>query len=176
MARASLEQIPVLDEAQGSMRRVSRWREEGNFEAIIGDPATFTSGLAPSAYVPPRLLPESGDAEVNDRPTEVLDPLQSWEGVVLEVSEDSFTVRLADVAGEHADEEVTLDQEELSDFDLELLEPGAILYWTIGYLRRQGGSRERVSRMRLRRLPAWTKRQLQEAQERAKALEEEIGW
>jgi hypothetical protein len=171
MARPNLEQIPTLD-AEKSVPKVSRWREEdGSEEVVDGLPSS-----APSVYVFPRLLPESADIEVGEAATETLNPLQSWEGVVLEVADSSFTVRLADVAGKHADEEVALDKEELSDFDLDLLESGAILYWTIGYMYRQGGSRERVSRMRLRRLPAWTDRQLDEARERAKVLEEELGW
>jgi len=94
----------------------------------------------------------------------------------LETEDSTFLVRLIDVIGEHADEEIELSTDELSDFDLELLEPGAILYWTIGYRLQPGGARERVSRIRLRRLPAWTKRQLEEAGERAAALQQDLNW
>ena len=122
----------------------------------------------------PQLLPAPTDVEASRRPREILIALQSWEGVVLEVGGASFVARLIDVAGEHPDEEVVLSKDELSDFDLELLEPGAILYWTIGYMQRVRGSRARVSLIRLRRLPAWTARQLTEAQERAATLARDL--
>jgi hypothetical protein len=95
---------------------------------------------------------------------------------VLDVQGDSFVVRLVDVAEKHLDEEVTLSTDELSDFDLDLLEPGAVLYWTIGYIQRVRGARERVSRIRLRRLPAWSRRELNEARERATELARELDW
>jgi hypothetical protein len=132
--------------------------------------------LAPHLYTLPRLIPASNSVDTSARPREILIALQSWEGDVLDVDDTSFVARLTDVAGEHQDEEVKLLRDELSDFDLELLEPGAIFYWTIGYRQRVRGSRERVSRIRLRRVPAWSKYQLGEAQERAAALARELDW
>jgi hypothetical protein len=132
--------------------------------------------LIPHRYALPQLIPTADRVDTSERPREILIALQSWEGVVLDVNDRSFVVRLVDVAGEHDDEEVKLSREELSDFDLELLEPGAILYWTIGYRQQIRGSRERVSRIRLRRVPAWTERQLGEAQERAEDLARELDW
>jgi hypothetical protein len=108
---------------------------------------------------------------------EGLIPLQSWEGVVLEVNGNSFAARLADMSGEHQDEEVEVSKEELSEFDLELLERGAVFYWTIGYRQRlPKGARERVSRIRFRRLPAWSKAELTATRERAETLSRELGW
>jgi hypothetical protein len=167
--------------------RLTRWRQQADRPEVaeIGfrDPSaavTITSdayALALDRYVAPRLLPEDEKVdENNQRPREKLIALQSWEGTVLEVEDDSFVARLIDVNGEHLDEEVSLATEELCDFDLELLEPGAIFYWTIGYRYQLGGARERVSRIRLRRLPAWTKSQLDEARERAAALERDLAW
>jgi hypothetical protein len=132
--------------------------------------------LSPHEYTLPQLIPATNSVDTSERPREILIALQSWEGVVLDVDDTSFVARLIDVAGEHEDEEVKLSLDELSDFDLKLLEPGAILYWTIGYRQQVRGSRERVSRIRLRRVPAWTKRQLGEAQERASRLARDLDW
>ncbi len=129
---------------------------------------------APVVATPPRVLPTIyGEQPVEE--AERMIALQSWEGVVLDVGETTFTARLADATADHAEEQVELSTEELSDFDLALLEPGAIFYWTIGY-RLLRGSRERVSRIRFRRLPAWNRRQLHEARERAGALRRDLGW
>lgn len=130
-------------------RQFTRWRPTEGFK-YQGEPELTAVKLAPSSYTLPRLLPMPNSAETGERPKEILIALQSWEGVVLDVGEASFVVRLIDVADEHADEEVTLPKDELSGFDLELLEPGAILYWTIGYRQQVRGARERVSRIRLR--------------------------
>jgi hypothetical protein len=172
MAIESPERISLMSESDFE-RRISRWRERRRPE--VADGAVLDVADA-NSYVLPRFLPESGDPESNERPIEAVLALQSWEGVVLAVSQDSFLVRVVDAGGEHDDEEVTVSKDELSDFDLDLLEAGAILYWTIGYRRRIGGARERVSRMRLRRLPAWSSQQLEEAQQRAEDLERELDW
>lgn len=123
----------------------------------------------------PRLLPVPMDSQGVSADT--LIPLQAWEGAVLNVGLDSFIARLVDTAGEHPDEEIELSKDELSPFDLDLLEPGAIFYWTIGYRQQLPvGARERVSRIRFRRLPAWSSAELTAARERADALAHDLGW
>ncbi len=159
--------------------QITKWRGRSAVDADLGYgwPATSPAvQLVPVDYTPPQLLPTENGVEAAHGRKEILVALQSWEGVVLDVDEDSFIVRLVDVSGEHEDEEVELSKDELSEFDLELLEPGAILYWTIGYRERVRGSRERVSRIRLRRVPAWTQSQLTEAKERAAALARDLAW
>lgn len=130
----------------------------------------------PMHYPTPQAVPYLPAVEVESQAQGRLIALQAWEGVVLEVGETDFAIRAVDVAGEHADEQITLAKDELSEFDLELLEPGAILYWTIGYREKHGGGRERVSQIRLRRLPAWSEAQLDEAEERAAAMARDFGW
>lgn len=185
MATATAKPISYSSTSLTAERRLTRWRRQDDrpeIAEIVLDASTAaalpdTYALAPRNYVGPRLLPEDEEVEEsNHGPREKLLALQSWEGTVLEVEDDALVARLVDVAGEHPDEEVSLSTEELCDFDLELLEPGAILYWTIGYRYQLGGARERVSRIRLRRLPAWTKHQLDEARERAAALERDLAW
>jgi hypothetical protein len=185
MATATADLISFPATAETLRPRLTRWRRQFGQSEIAEvvslhptpespRPDTYA---APGDYVGPRLLPEDEKVEEgNQMPREKLIALQSWEGTVLAIEDDSFVARLADVNGEHLDEEVSLATEELCDFDLELLEPGAIFYWTIGYRYQLGGARERVSRIRFRRLPAWTKSQLDEARERAAALGHALGW
>jgi hypothetical protein len=92
---------------------------------------------------------------------------QKWEGFVIEVREDTFIARLTPIIGEGPDQEAEIYLEEIEPEDQSLIQPGAIFYWSIGYLDRPSG-RRRVSLIRFRRLPAWTKQEREAA--RAKAI------
>jgi hypothetical protein len=135
--------------------RIGRWHSVR--EAAVSNPAEDQpDGTVPVTVSAPRLLPTKLGR--TSKPTAILQPLQSWEGVVLKVTDDTFYVRLVDLSGNRAEEEMELEKQELSDFDLELLETGAIFYWTIGYrVKLPRGARERVSQIRFRRLPAWSR-------------------
>lgn len=110
-------------------------------------------------------------------PKATLQPLQKWEGAVLDVGAETFTARLVDLTGDRPEEDVELEKVELSDFDLDLLEPGAIFYWTIGYRRQlPRGARSRESVIRFRRLPAWSHFELAAARKRAEEARRELGW
>jgi hypothetical protein len=149
--------------------------DDAGMEMVPPKQAGTNTAARLTVMMPGRVVPVLSDRQLPV--AEGLIPLQSWEGVVLEVDEDSFSARLADISGEHQDEEVELSKEELSEFDLDLLERGAIFYWTIGYRQRlPNGARERVSRIRFRRLPAWSKAELTTAHERAETLSRELGW
>lgn len=102
--------------------------------------------------------------------------LQKWEGVVLEVEGDYFRARLVDLTCPGPDEEAEISIEELSPEDLELLEPGAVFYWNIGYHNSVNGQRTRASQIRFRRLPVWTKEDLEKAQVKATQIYESIQW
>lgn len=98
---------------------------------------------------------------------------QQWEGVVTNIARDEFTVVLRDLANRNAPEiEAVLPLEEVPDDDLKLLKRGAVLYWTIGYEQTQAGQRKRVSTIRLRRLPAWSRADVARIAKRAKELNE----
>ena len=101
--------------------------------------------------------------------------LQRWEGVVLEAGPDRFIARLVDKTSSNADEEAEFRLDEISRSDLELVMPGAVFYWSIGYLDRPSGQRHRQSVITFRRLPAWTDRQLEDARKRAEKLGERFG-
>ena len=99
--------------------------------------------------------------------------LQRWEGNVIEIGAETFTARLSDKTAARADEDGEFSLEEVSPADRALLQPGAVFYWSVGYLDHRNGQRTRESLIRFRRLPAWNKRELVEARQRAqKALEE----
>jgi hypothetical protein len=95
--------------------------------------------------------------------------IQRWEGYVLDVTEDSFRARLMTIEGEGPTQEAEILLEELVQEDRKLVEPGAVFYWSIGYLDRPSG-RLRISSIRFRRLPAWTSRELEKARAEAKEL------
>jgi hypothetical protein len=103
--------------------------------------------------------------------------LQKWEGEVVRVESDSFVAILRDKTNPNAfAEEVTIDLEEISDSDRELVEPGAIFYWSIGYEVKTDGQRTRASSIRFRRVPYWTSRDLTHAEKKASEVAELLGW
>jgi hypothetical protein len=114
----------------------------------VGEPLTSVTESALRKIV---RLPETNPAPYH------FDMRGQWEGTVTAISGDEFTVVLRDLMGPKAEEyDATFAIEEISDEDRDLLQIGAIFYWTIGYrvLHRQ---RLRVSEIRFRRLPAWSR-------------------
>jgi hypothetical protein len=96
---------------------------------------------------------------------------QLWEGKVIRVGDEDFTAILMDKSSpDNPEEEVVIDRLEVPKDDQPLLRPGAIFYWSIGYEDEPGRPRRRVSQIRLRRLPGWTKRELARAKHKAAQL------
>jgi len=103
--------------------------------------------------------------------------LQKWEGVVTSVGTDSFVARLKDLSFySDEDEEAEFPIEEISQADIALLAPGAVFYWCVGYWDTVIGQRRRASEIRFRRLPTWSKMQLQKARKEAEELSELLAW
>ncbi len=97
--------------------------------------------------------------------------LKKWRGVVLKIYEDCILCRLVDQDGNSPDEEAEILLSEISDEDLQLIDIGAVFYWSIGYQISPSGTRTRSSIIRFRRLPVWKCEELSEAQKKAeKAL------
>lgn len=90
--------------------------------------------------------------------------LQKWEGYVTEVGNTTFWARIQVLLGEGGDQEAEIFIEEISLEDRALIEPGAVFYWTIGYLDKPSG-RLRVSHIRFRRLPVWSEQEIEAARE-----------
>lgn len=96
--------------------------------------------------------------------------LQSWEGHVEKVQWDKemFSAIIADRTNpDNPNEWVELSINEIGPKDRELIEPGAVFYWSMGYEDRPGYPRQRLSRIYFRRLPGWTEEEVNAAEEEA---------
>jgi len=101
--------------------------------------------------------------------------LQQFEGVVTEVGEDYFVARMHDLTNSESEIEVMeFDLREISEQDHEILQPGSVFYWTIGYETRVGGQVVRISEMRVQRNPIWTKAKLDSVESEALRIFEKL--
>lgn len=141
-----------------------------------------------------RVAPSTvGDAEQGQRHLRALEPSvvpvpqlkigadrfdlrQQWEGTVQTVEGEDIVAVLRDLTEPaRPDEEVTIGIDEVSPDDRALVSPGAIFYWSIGYRTSRFGQVERVSAIRFRRLPAWSKRDIRRIEERTRELMDFLG-
>jgi len=81
--------------------------------------------------------------------------IQKWEGKVISLSGDTFKVTLLPLVGDKIVQEAEIYVEDVTPDERSFIEPGAVFYWSIGYLERPSG-RRRESVIRFRRLPTWT--------------------
>lgn len=105
--------------------------------------------------------------------------LQTWEGFVDEVRTDEglFQARLSDLTDENNGEEVVeLLIDDVDEDDLELLRVGGVFRWIIGYREKIQGRRERVSSLVFRRLPGWSKVDLEAAKREGAAVANALQW
>jgi|ERR1043166_3552315 hypothetical protein len=119
----------------------------------------------------------NGAGDVEERPAVRIHPprskflpLQKWEGTVLKIRKDSFICRLTDLNRKGLHEEAEIPIEEVPTTDRPLIELGAVFYWNIGYLDNEVGQRIRASIIRFRRLPVWTKSEIDKAKLEATRL------
>ncbi len=104
-------------------------------------------------------------------PQKSFQPLQQWEGVVTSINDDSIGVELKDLTNpNHPVEFAELPMSDISNADRRLLELGSVLYWSIGYERSPGGTIRRVSVVRMRRSPRWSRREVDAISAKAAAL------
>ena len=88
---------------------------------------------------------------------------QEWEGVVQEIGRDYAVVKLQDVRRGTAEAELgEIPLEEFSQSDRLRMKKGSIFRWVIG-LEKKGQTQTRISQVVLRDLPAWTKREIEDA-------------
>ncbi|MXW42843.1 MAG: hypothetical protein F4138_00550 [Acidimicrobiia bacterium] len=102
--------------------------------------------------------------------------LQKWQGTVSQVTDSTFSAVLLDLLEPSVEEVAEFDLEEVSRGDLDLIAPGAVFYWSIGYRTEPSGERSRSSVLVFRRLPAWSEKDLQRATDNAKELRNNFGW
>lgn len=102
--------------------------------------------------------------------------LQKWEGMVTNIGGNSFFARLKDLENESPEEEIEITLKDVSEDDKDLVQPGAIFYWSVGYETSSTGTTKRSSVIRFRRLPAWTASDLAEIKKKATEIRRAIGW
>jgi hypothetical protein len=99
----------------------------------------------------------------------VVQGMKKWDGVVVGVDEDSFTVELQPTNHQstavYADFEASL----ISATDLQTLAPGSVVYVTVRTIRDAIGRPSRTSAIRVARLGRWSAAELDGVRERAKA-------
>lgn len=96
--------------------------------------------------------------------------LQIFEGCITAVEESSFWAELHDLTDKNSGVEVgELQFEEISESDRQFIKDGAIFYWTIGY-DATGGRKKRISEIRFKTFPVWTKEMLEESEIEAAEL------
>ncbi|MCY3968241.1 MAG: hypothetical protein OXF21_06735 [bacterium] len=127
-------------------------------------------GQQPLPVVLPVRLPKHTQAQP------YFQALQKWQGTVSEVTGSTFTARLLDLTEPSDEEEAEFDLEEVSRGDLDLVAPGAVFYWSVGYRTEPSGERSRSSVLVFRRLPAWNEKDMQRAADRAEELKNHFGW
>jgi hypothetical protein len=108
----------------------------------------------------------------------VITALQEWEGYVLTVYDGIFSARLLDLtANAKIEQEIAeFNVSDISRDDFQLLQEGAVFRWIIGNQITRGGQKRRVSQIIFRRLPAWTKREIEDARREASETSKAIKW
>ena len=102
--------------------------------------------------------------------------LQKWEGFVLDVGEETFTARLVDLKNQGIEEEAEIYITEVTEEDHPLLKPGAVFYWSIGHFDHYSGQRFNTGMIRFRRLPGFSRQEIDLAQEKAQEIRRLFGW
>lgn len=87
---------------------------------------------------------------------------QKWVGFVTEAGDNTFRARITTMVGEGYVQDAEIYSSEVDVSDRVLIKPGAMFYWSIGYLDRPSG-RFRTSIIRFRRLPVWTDTEVADA-------------
>ncbi|MGA2936907.1 MAG: hypothetical protein ABSF52_07395 [Syntrophobacteraceae bacterium] len=99
-----------------------------------------------------------------------------WEGIVMKILGDSFYAKLTSLFSDDPDEEAEFSLEDIPADDRPLLQVGSVFYWNVGYHDSSIGQRSRSSIIRFRRLPVWTRRDIEDARRRAAEIADLLGW
>lgn len=101
---------------------------------------------------------------------------QKYEGVVTNVTDDSFWATLHNLTEKTNDDEAEFSIEEVSDEDIKMIAKGSVFYWNIGYMIVPGGQRIGAQLIRFRRLPFFNDKEIKLAKEKASVLKAVFGW
>lgn len=99
--------------------------------------------------------------------------IQEWFGTVTDVNTKTFTAVISDRTNtNNSNELVELDLSEVPEDDVKILRAGSLFYWSVGYEDSPGIPRQRVSRIRLQRLPGLTVREILKAEQKAQSFKD----
>lgn len=130
-----------------------------------GRPETGVGGLSTSGNASLRPIFKIHPRQIAQQRSLVL---QQWEGTVVEIKGDSFGARMRNLTDPKGPEEwATLLLGEISEEDRCSVQPGAVFYWSVGYLIEPYGQRRTASTIYFRRLPAWSSADLERARNAA---------
>jgi hypothetical protein len=124
-----------------------------------------------------KVVPKTASEQESKRARAIFLPLQEWEGTVTRLLDDAFIGSMVDLSEREKgfQEEAEFPLSDLPRDAHPLLKEGAIFRWSIGYSI-VDGTRYRASRIVFRRMPAWTKRDLETAVRYASDLSKSVTW
>ena len=153
---------------------VSDPRETRGVPAMEAVPASPPEPITPTAVSlhSPHDEPEPQPTRPSV-PTSVFSLLQQWEGVVSATQKDhEFVAVLQDLtAPSRPEEQATFSVDQVSPADRASIVPGGVFYWSIGYEDTPGGTRKTTSIIRFRRLPAWSRRDMDRIDRRVRRFQ-----
>ena len=142
-------------------------RASGTFSQAYGQAGIIVAPAQESGVRAPTRIPRIEHREAK----EGFRALYQWEGTVLSFTDEGFVARTRDIVDTRLpDEQVVLPLEDVPKADRHLLRVGAVFYWLIGYEETDDGARKRLSMLRFRRLPGWSKRALERVDSTADEL------
>ncbi len=149
---------------------LTEWSEARLSNLVARPSEADETELAKAVVISPTRQTERVKINVQTR----LIALKEWEGFVTEIDmgDGSFSARLCDLTDgtRETEAQATLYIDDLDPDDHELLKLGGIFRWVIGYRDTKFGTRERVSNIRFRRLPAWSAREIKRAKQAGEEL------
>lgn len=139
----------------------------------------FTQQRETSSSTYPMFIPHHSiygkEYNLIDETSLTYEPIESFEGYVITVNEETFVARLTNIM-DRTEYEMEILKEAITDkSDLKRLEKGAIFFWEIS--RRKDAERDDViSTLLFRRGPCWSKEEIQQAEKEAKSISNNLGW
>jgi hypothetical protein len=144
---------------------------------VAADQGSVTPSWAPEHDA--EILRSVAEAALRPTPSSIPDLIpaetrfvreQEWVGRVDAVGEEYFSATLIDMMGwSDSDEGAHISWQLVSDHDVELVQPGALFYWVIGY-RISPTERRGESRLIFRRSRPWTPSEERRAKAEAETL------
>ena len=151
---------------------------DNSFEdsSVLATKTTSTADTAIDDVVAPLSARQFGDQFSQN--TRSLNPIAEWEGYIESIDENVFLVRMVNIRSNSQlpEDEATFQLNELSDYQRQHLEVGAIVRWVIGMERLPSDQRRKVSELHFRRLPAHSNREYKTALTQAREMIDGITW